>query len=394
MTSARTTRIASCLVLLSIPSLAFFHFPITTTRATRLLATTVTSTDERLLQLGVNSAEYPNDDLSHILGIDDPNHIPSKLQSICNLRLKDVTHSKLPLDVNGCGIDRSFYISEDDLRREIEDFDEQYGKPLNLIDRIKVPYPTMAIAAEFKRASPSKGDINMGADIIEQCMTYANVGAAVISVLTEFTHFKGTLEDMKRVRLSTQQQLGESRPAILRKDFILDRYQVYEARANGADTLLLIVAVLGVSQLRDLVKTSRSLGMEPLVEVHTEQEMNIALDCGARVIGVNNRNLHTFQLDLETTGRAVAIAATRGFTWRPSARNSAARNSADSDLQILALSGITSAADVAVFRDMGVACCLIGTPNFPISLVYLLSLYLTPNPPIDYVHRRDAYESN
>jgi indole-3-glycerol phosphate synthase len=104
-------------------------------------------------------------------------------------------------------------------------------------------------------------------------LEYAAVGSAVISVLTEFKHFKGKLDDMKTVRLATQKAFGDARPAVLRKDFILDRYQLYEARAYGADTVLLIVAVLGVNQLKDLISTSRKLGMEPLVEVHTQREM-------------------------------------------------------------------------------------------------------------------------
>ena len=95
----------------------------------------------------------------------------------------------------------------------------------------------MAVAAEFKRASPSKGNINLKADAVEQCLQYAGVGAAVISVLTEYVHFKGSLTDMKNVRIATQQSAAvnrNERPAILRKDFILDRYQVLEARSHGA----------------------------------------------------------------------------------------------------------------------------------------------------------------
>ena len=223
--------------------------------------------------IGLNMAEYPDDDYSHILGIDDPQHTPSRLQKICGIRLKDVELSKTPLDVQGCGIDRNFYVSEEDLQREILDFDEQFGAPFNLSHRIAMTYPTMAIAAEFKRASPSKGDINPNVDIEFQTLQYASAGSAVISVLTEFKHFKGTLADMKRVRLATQRALADNRPAILRKDFILDRYQIFEARANGADTVLLIVAVLGVNQLKDLIATCRKLKMEPLVEVHTQREM-------------------------------------------------------------------------------------------------------------------------
>jgi indole-3-glycerol phosphate synthase len=308
---------------------------------------------EQLVELGLNLDEYPDDNYRHILGVNDLVHAPSKLQKICQIRMKDVAHSKLPLDVHGCGIDRSFYISEDDMVQDIHDFDEVYGKPFNLMDRIASVYPSMAIAAEFKRASPSKGDINPNVDVVQQTLQYADVGSAVISVLTEFKHFKGTLEDMKKVRLATQAKYKDKRPAILRKDFILDRYQLYEARAHGADTVLLIVAVLGVNQLKDLIARARGLGMEPLVEVHTQQEMTIALDCGAKVIGVNNRNLHTFQLDLETTAKAISVAQARGVSWRPQGHGLP-------DIFIAALSGITSSDDVSLFRDLGVSCCLIG----------------------------------
>eukprot|EP01041_Mallomonas_annulata_P007220 gene7220-14723_t len=329
----------------------------------------------------IHHTEYPDDNYSHILGINDPTHSPSKLQSISALRLKDVIRNKKPIDTQGCGIDRSFYISSDEYNEQIREFDETYGKPLNLFEHISSKYPQMAIAAEFKRASPSKGIINLDLDVVEQCLQYAEVGAAVISVLTEFEHFKGTLADMKKVRLATQKQFKNSRPAILRKDFILDRYQILEARANGADTVLLIVAVLGVHQLQDLMQFCHTYGIEPLVEVHTDEEMEIALDCGARVIGVNNRNLHTFQLDLGTTERVIKIAERRGLKWSPPhvkasssfppppttttttpppSTTTTSASSTSQDIIIAALSGISVPEDVRRFRAAGVSCCLIG----------------------------------
>jgi len=171
---------------------------------------------------------------------------------------------------------------------------------------------------------------------------------------------------MKQVRLATQaahtlsSNSASCRPAILRKDFILDRYQVLEARSHGADTLLLIVAILGVNQLKDLIQFSRKMGMEPLVEVHTEREMEIALDCGSKVIGVNNRNLHTFKLDLETTNRAVNVAERKGLGWRLKKNAESGVSSASSDILVAALSGITSSDDVQRFRDIGVSCVLVG----------------------------------
>lgn len=119
---------------------------------------------------------------------------------------------------------------------------------------------------------------------------------------------------------------------------LLRRYQILEARANGADTVLLIVAVLGVHQLKDLILFSRSQGMEPLVEVHTDREMEIALDCEAKVIGVNNRNLHTFQLDLETTARVLKVAERKGKSWRVNSSSAE-----EPDFCVAALSGITTA---------------------------------------------------
>lgn len=303
--------------------------------------------------------QYPDDDYSHILGYGSADHNMSKLQQISRDRIKDVILSKTPIDTQGCGIDRSFYVSSEDLEVEIKEFDRVNGPPRNIHEFILSKAPNMTIAAEFKRASHSKGDLNLKVNIIDQCLEYARIGATIISVLTEYKHFKGTLSDMKSVRLATQQSLGAAgRPAILRKDFIFDRYQILEARANGADTVLLIVAVLGVSQLRDLIAFSRKWGMEPLVEVHTERETEIALDCGAKVIGVNNRNLHTFQLDLDTTERALNVARKRGVTWHH--QTAAGSGSGSPDITVLSLSGVTSAEDVQGFRKLGVSGVLVG----------------------------------
>ncbi|CAN0438787.1 unnamed protein product [Discosporangium mesarthrocarpum] len=126
------------------------------------------------------------------------------------------------------------------------------------------------------------------------------------------------------------------RPAVLRKDFIVDKYQLLEARANGADTVLLIVAILERSKLHDLIEASRELGMEPLVEVHTDEEMVLALEANAKVVGVNNRNLHTFELDLSTTERVAAVAASLGVLWQGDER----------DVVLCALSGISAPGDV------------------------------------------------
>jgi len=207
----------------------------------------------------------------------------------------------------------------------------------------------MAIAAEFKRASPSKGDINTKLLAAEQGVAYATSGACVVSVLTEPTWFKGTLQDMLDVRKATQGLFGERRPAVLRKDFIIDPYQILEARMYGADTVLLIVAILEVTTLYELLAFSRSLGMEPLVEVNTPEEMAIALEVGAKVIGVNNRNLHTFELDPFTTEKCAAAAAMKGVGWGP-----------DGEIVLCSLSGISSAKDVERYQEVGVSLVLVG----------------------------------
>jgi len=151
------------------------------------------------------------------------------------------------------------------------------------------------IIAEFKRRSPSKGIINGDADPAAIARVYERGGVAAISVLTERDFFNGSLDDLQAVRQTT------SLP-ILRKDFIFDDYQVYESAAAGADALLLIVAALdddSLKRLRELAENE--LAMDALVEVHTRDEMQRAVDCGANIIGVNNRNLATFGVSLSTS---------------------------------------------------------------------------------------------
>jgi indole-3-glycerol phosphate synthase len=152
------------------------------------------------------------------------------------------------------------------------------------------------VIAEVKRRSPSKGLLAAELDPARTAGTYAAYGAAAISVLTDEKFFAGSLEDLEAVRRAVDLP-------VLRKDFVLSGYQVVEARAHGADAVLLIVAALDPDSLSDLLQEARLLGMDALVEVHTEEEMEAALDCGAPLIGVNNRDLRTFVTDLETTRR-------------------------------------------------------------------------------------------
>lgn len=198
----------------------------------------------------------------------------------------------------------------------------------------------VSIVSEIKRASPSKGDIQIEANAGKQALMYAKAGVRAISVLTEPHWFKGSIEDLQVVRKVVDSI--EDRPCVLRKEFIFSKYQILEARLSGADTVLLIVKMLTEDELAELVQYSRSLGMEPLVEVNTEEELQTALKYNSRVIGVNNRNLHTFDVDLKTT--------TNVLSELPQG----------SDVYVLALSGISTVEDVQNYTKQGVTGFLIG----------------------------------
>ena len=221
---------------------------------------------------------------------------------------------------------------------ELERQAGEAATPIDIVMRLRAE-GEMALIAEVKRASPSKGDIAPGIDAAEQALAYARAGAAGISILTEPTWFKGSLDDLASARAALE-QLGDDRPAILRKDFIFDPYQVYEARRSGADSLLLIVAILDDSALAELLALSRELGMEPLVEVNNSEEMERAMGVGARLVGINNRDLRDFSVDLGTTER-LATLARKGVL-------------------LAALSGISSHEDVERFRTAGAGAVLVG----------------------------------
>ena len=184
--------------------------------------------------------------------------------------------------------------------------------------------PNLALIAEVKRASPSKGLLRADFDPVDLARRYEANGAAAISVLTDGPFFGGSLEHLRAVRRRV-------RLPLLRKDFILDPYQVYEARAAGADALLLIVAALDDATLQALYRLTRRLGMAALVEVHDEAELARALRIGPRLIGVNNRDLRTFRVDLGTTARlrpqvprGVLLVAESGIRGRSDAEGLAA----------------------------------------------------------------------
>jgi indole-3-glycerol phosphate synthase len=158
------------------------------------------------------------------------------------------------------------------------------------------------VIAEFKRASPSKGEIRAGASVTEMVRAYERGGAAALSVLTEEDYFRGSLRDLEEAKACT-------RLPVLRKDFVFDEYQVFESAAAGADALLLIVAALDDETLSELLHmTEDGLGMDALVEVHTAEELERALDAGARIVGVNNRDLRTFEVTLNTSVSLAKLA--------------------------------------------------------------------------------------
>lgn len=190
--------------------------------------------------------------------------------------------------------------------------------------------PGTAVIAEIKRASPSRGDLAPSLDAVTQSRAYRDGGAAAVSVLTEPDRFKGDLDDLRAVA-------GEGIPT-LRKDFVIDPYQVWEAGEAGASAVLLIVAALEQAVLRELMTTCDEAGLDALVEVHDEDEAATAIEAGARVIGINARDLRTFEVDRGSFARirpllpkgvlAVAESGIRG----PADVAAAARDGADAVL--------------------------------------------------------------
>jgi indole-3-glycerol phosphate synthase len=192
---------------------------------------------------------------------------------------------------------------------------------------------TVALIAEVKRASPSKGRFLEDFDALDIARTYEKHGAAAISVLTDERFFQGHLDDLQQVRTAV------SLP-ILRKEFILDPYQVIEARVAGADAILLIVACLEDALLQDLFQQASDLGMAALIEIHNEAEMERALALSPTLVGINNRNLHTFDVDLSTTIRLATLC--------------------DSGVTLVGESGIHTAADVQLLAGAGCHAILVG----------------------------------
>ena len=191
--------------------------------------------------------------------------------------------------------------------------------------------PEMAVIAEIKRTSPSAGDLNRNLNAGDMARAYVDGGAAAISVLTEPDHFNGSREDLEAA-------LTVGLP-VLRKDFILDELQVLESRAWGADAVLLIVRCVG-DRLDILLDATRALGMDALVEVFDERDLEVALGCGAKVIGVNHRDLESFEVDPDRTAKLAPQIP--------------------DDVLLVGLSGVKDPADVIALGSIGARAVLVG----------------------------------
>lgn len=185
--------------------------------------------------------------------------------------------------------------------RDLRPRAEKSPKPRGFTNALRGP--KISLIAEVKKASPSRGVLREDFDPVWIAERYAEGGAAALSVLTEEKHFQGHLDFLPTIR----EELPDG-PPLLRKDFLFDEYQFYEARAAGADAALLIVAILKQPLLEDLLDLAADLGLDALVEVHDEREMERALGAEATLIGVNNRDLRTFDIDIATTERLRPLA--------------------------------------------------------------------------------------
>ncbi|MEW6615939.1 MAG: indole-3-glycerol phosphate synthase TrpC [Thermodesulfobacteriota bacterium] len=218
----------------------------------------------------------------------------------------------------------------------IDELKSRISKPPPVRDikfALTSPSTPIKIIAEVKKASPSKGIIREDFDPVEIAKIYEANGASAISVLTEENFFYGSLDYLKKIREMTAIPL-------LGKDFIFDEYQVYQARTYGADAFLLIAAILNDSELKDLLKTGRELGMQALVEVHNLEELKRVLQTEAEIIGINNRDLKTFKTDIATTERLIKEIS--------------------QDKIVVSESGINTAEDISRLRECGAHAFLIG----------------------------------
>jgi len=196
-----------------------------------------------------------------------------------------------------------------------------------------IDYPGVAIIAEIKKASPSKGVIRPDFDPVAIARNYEDNGAQAISVLTDEQFFQGSLLYLLQVR-------EEVKLPVLRKEFIIDELQIEEAHVHGADAILLMASILDAHQLKDFQACARSYGMDSLVEVHDEQELEVVLGVGCSLIGINNRNLKDFSMDIETTFRLKKMIP--------------------ADIPVVGESGLKTRADLQRLQEEGITAALIG----------------------------------
>jgi len=213
----------------------------------------------------------------------------------------------------------------------LERMSQERARPLDFASALA--QPGLSLIAEVKRASPSQGPIAPRLEPVHLARLYQENGSRAISVLTEGRYFQGHIQHLSAIR-------AEVSLPLLRKDFLFEEYQIYEARAYGADAVLLIAAILPDQVLRSLLSLTRELGLEALLEVHNREELERALAVGPRIIGINNRNLIDFSVDLDTTIRL--------------------RPHIPGDIIVVSESGIRSRADVERLAEAGVDAILVG----------------------------------
>ena len=243
--------------------------------------------------------------------------IPDILQEIVEAKRKELESQKqnLPLD-------------------RLADRVTQQPRPLNFSGALLGS--SLRVIAEIKKRSPAKGDLASNVDVSKLASIYCCNGAAAISVLTNSDHFGGSIDDLRIVAEIAHQE----RIPVLRKEFIFDPYQVFEARANGADAILLIASMLTLKEMQNLKEVADGLWMQAIFEVHDEQELKKVLDCNAEIIGINNRNLHTFVTDIAVTER-LAPSIPKGKI-------------------IVSESGISGVEDMSRIAAAGANCVLVG----------------------------------
>ena len=207
---------------------------------------------------------------------------------------------------------------------------------------LNLPEGSLTVIAEIKRRSPSKGEIGKIRDAAQLSRVYYEGGAGAISVLTDYEGFGGTLDDLKKVAKEQEKNRGNfpGPCPVLRKDFTIDEVQIAEAAAAGASAVLLIVAALGKERTKELLDAAHEMGLDALVEVHDEKEVEMALEIGAEIIGVNNRDLRTFDVSLDTSFRLGEMIP--------------------KDKVKVAESGIVECIDVWKLRDAGFSAVLVG----------------------------------